>query len=62
MFTGGRLIFSILFLVVFIFAIIYSYKKDRKVHFKNYKNTLWMLIGFIVFVIILTLLKYLINK
>jgi formate hydrogenlyase subunit 3/multisubunit Na+/H+ antiporter MnhD subunit len=62
MFTEGRLIFSILFLIIFIFAIIYSYKKDKKVHFKNYKNTFWVLIGSIMFVIILTLLKYLINK
>ena len=62
MFTGGKLIFSILFLLVFVFSLIYSYKKDKKVHFKNYKNSFWVLIGFIVFVFTLTLLKYLINK
>ena len=62
MFTGGRLIFSILFFLIFIFSLIYSYKKDKKVHLKNYKNSFWILIGFILFVFTLTLLKYLINK
>lgn len=62
MFTAGRLIFSILFFLAFILALIYSYKKDKKVHLKNYKNSFWMLIGFILFVAILTFLKYIVKK
>ncbi len=38
MFTTGRIIFAISFIVLFIGLMIYSYRKDAKNHQKYYKN------------------------
>ncbi len=38
MFTKGRIIFAIIFVIAFIFFMILSYKKDAKNHEVYYKN------------------------
>lgn len=38
MFTKGRIIFAIIFVITFIFFMILSYKKDAKNHEVYYKN------------------------
>ncbi len=38
MFSNGQKIFGILFAVVFIITIVWSYRKDLKLHQKQYKN------------------------
>ena len=38
MFTTGRIVFMILFIIAFIALIILSYKKDIKNHQRYYKN------------------------
>lgn len=38
MFTIGRIVFMILFIIAFITLIIFSYKKDIKNHQRYYKN------------------------
>nr|WP_242527941.1 hypothetical protein [Muricauda sp. CAU 1633] len=58
MFSTGQLIFAALFLIVFIAIISFSYKKDKKLHKKNYKGVLWILVSFVTFIIILFLIKY----
>ena len=58
MFSTGQLIFAILFFLAFVVIIALSYKKDKKLHRKNYKGVIWILISFITFVIILFLIKY----
>ncbi|UOB18323.1 hypothetical protein MQE35_03310 [Abyssalbus ytuae] len=62
MFTGGKLIFAVLFIIVFVLIMIYSYKQDKVVHQKSYKNAKWVLIGFIIFLAVLLFIKYLLNK
>ena len=57
MFTEGQLIFAFFFLICFLIIIILSYKKDKKIHHKNYKNVKWVLIGFIIFIMALVLIK-----
>ncbi|MDC8000669.1 hypothetical protein POV26_06450 [Aequorivita todarodis] len=57
MFTPGQLIFAVLFFVVFVGVLIYSYRGDKKLHKKQYKGSLWVLVGFLVFVGLLLLLK-----
>lgn len=57
MISTGQLIFAILFFITFIIFISSSYKKDKKVHQKQYKNSIWILVGFVVFVIVLFFLK-----
>lgn len=62
MFTEGQLIFAFFFLISFLIIIILSYRKDKKIHHKNYKNVKWVLIGFIIFVIIITFTKNVLKK
>jgi len=57
MFSTGRLIFVIFFVIAFVIFLVISYRKDKKVHQKHYKGSFWILIGFIAFVAILLALK-----
>ncbi len=57
MFTTGQMVFAILFFTAFILIMIYSYRGDKKIHKKYYKGSLWVLIGFILFVGSLIALK-----
>ena len=58
MFSTGQLIFAVLFFIAFVVIISLSYRKDKKLHKKNYKGVIWILISFIAFVIILFIIKY----
>ena len=58
MFSTGQLIFAALFVIVFVAIISLSYKKDKKLHKKNYKGVAWILISFVTFVIFLFLIKH----
>jgi len=57
MFSTGQLIFAFLFVIAFIGIMILSYRKDKKLHNKQYKGSIWVLVGFIIFVIFLFFLK-----
>lgn len=58
MFTTGQLIFALFFVLAFTILIILAYRKDKKLHLKNYKGSIWVLVGFISFIIILFIIKY----
>ncbi len=60
-FTTGRIIFVIFFMVAFITLMVFSYKKDTNTHKKHYKNSFWILIFFILFVVFLFGLKVYLN-
>jgi len=57
MFTTGQLVFALLFFIAFIFIMIYSYRGDKKLHKKQYKGSLWILVGFIAFILFLLAVK-----
>ncbi len=57
MFSQGQLVFAGFFVVAFIILMIFSYRKDLKLHRKYYKGSLFILIGFIIFIILLFALK-----
>lgn len=57
MFTTGQWIFAAIFFVVFVAIIIFSYRKDLKLHRKYYKGSLYILVGFILFVLLLFAVK-----
>jgi hypothetical protein len=59
MFSKGQLIFAILFVIAFVFAMIIAYKRDKVMHNQFYKGNYKILIGFIAFVILLFLIKVL---
>ena len=58
MFSKGQLIFAILFFIVFVIAISYQYRKDKKVHKAYYKGTIWVLIAFIGFIAMIATIKF----
>ncbi|UJH92588.1 hypothetical protein LZ575_08980 [Antarcticibacterium sp. 1MA-6-2] len=57
MFSTGQWIFAAFFFVAFLAAIIYSYRKDIVLHKKYYKGSIYVLLGFIAFIVILFFLK-----
>ncbi len=62
MFTTGRIIFASLFVVVFVTAMIISYKKDAKRNKKYYQNgALYVSVAIVVTISLLFLSKYLIK-
>ena len=58
MFTNGQLIFAVLFIVTFVIVMIAVYKKDKKLHRKNYKGVGWVLFSFVIFILFLFLVKF----
>ncbi len=57
MFTTGQLIFALIAIAIFAVVIFFSYRGDKKLHRKYYKGNIWVLIGFLGFIIFLVLLK-----
>lgn len=57
MFTSGQLIFALISVIVFIAVLIFSYRGDKKLHKKQYKGSIWVLVGFIAFIAFLVILK-----
>ena len=61
MFSTGQLIFAGLFIIAFIIVMIFSYRKDIKLHKKYYKGSIYVLIGFILFIFLLYVIKINLN-
>ena len=57
MFSSGQLLFAGFFVVAFIILMIFSYRKDLKLHRKYYKGSVFILIGFVIFILLLFVLK-----
>jgi len=57
MFTTGQMYFSILFLVVFVIAMIYTYRKDLRLHKVYYKGSSWVFLIFLAFIGLLFVIK-----
>lgn len=57
MFSQGQLLFAGCFFVAFVIAMIFAYRKDARLHKIFYKGNYKILIGFIIFILILFLIK-----
>ncbi|NJW53709.1 hypothetical protein [Salinimicrobium oceani] len=58
MFSTGQIIFGVVFFVVFAAVIFFSYRKDLKLHRKYYKGSLYVLGGFLLFILLLFVIKH----
>ncbi|PKP12436.1 MAG: hypothetical protein CVU08_10510 [Bacteroidetes bacterium HGW-Bacteroidetes-3] len=58
MFSKGQLIFAAFFVIAFIIGMVWSYKKDIKIHKKYYKNSFLVLISIILVIIIFILITF----
>ncbi len=57
MFSKGQLIFGVLFAIAFIIVLTYQYRKDLKLHKIHYKGTLWVLLAFLGFLVMIVAIK-----
>jgi len=57
MFSQGQLIFAGLFLLAFVIAAVYVYRKDAALHKIFYKGSYRILIGFLLFIGLLFVIK-----
>nr|WP_300566508.1 hypothetical protein [Flavobacterium sp.] len=57
MFSQGQLIFAAVFVVFFIAVMVFSYRKDLKLHKQYYKGSVWILVAFLLFIGFLFLIK-----
>lgn len=62
MFTQGQWIVAILFAISFTILMVYSYNKDKVLHKKHYKGAIWVLVGFILFILFLFGVKFLMKS
>jgi len=58
MFSQGQIIFGVLFAIAFIIILIYTYRKDFKLHKRYYKGTIWVLLAFVSFLLLLLAIKF----
>lgn len=58
MFSNGQIIFGVLFFVVFAIIIAYTYRKDFKLHKRFYAGSIWILIAFITFILMISAIKF----
>ncbi|MBT8259653.1 MAG: hypothetical protein KJO49_14330 [Bacteroidia bacterium] len=61
MFSQGQIVFGILFAIAFIITIFFAYRKDKKLHDKYYKGSVWVLIVFISFIVMIAMIKFLLG-
>ncbi len=61
MFSKGQMIFATLFVIVFAAAIFITYRKDKKLHAKNYKGAVWVAVAFLIFIAVLFCIKYILK-
>ncbi|MDA7558060.1 hypothetical protein N8768_02760 [Flavobacteriaceae bacterium] len=58
MFSVGQIYFGIIFVICFIIVLILAYKKDTKLHKKYYRGSVWVLIAFISFLLLIVAIKF----
>ena len=59
MFSTGQWVFAGFFLIAFIIAAVYAYKGDKVLHAKFYKGSYKVLIVFLLFILMLFIIKLL---
>ncbi|MDT0553523.1 hypothetical protein RM519_09730 [Urechidicola sp. P050] len=58
MFTPGQKIFAIFFVIAFTAVMIWTYRKDLKLHKKYYKNSYLVLIAIFAVIAVFTLITF----
>jgi hypothetical protein len=58
MFSQGQIYFAIFFAIAFIIALIWSYKKDIKIHKRHYKNTIIVIIAVFLVIAIFAMITF----
>ncbi|NHM07056.1 hypothetical protein G4D82_07465 [Flavobacterium sp. CYK-4] len=62
MFSTGQLVFAVLFFIAFVIVITFSYRKDVAIHNRFYKGNYKVLIAFLLFVVLLFVIKVVMKR
>ncbi|MBP1223885.1 hypothetical protein JOD96_002459 [Flavobacterium sp. 1355] len=62
MFSQGQLIFAVCFFVAFVIVMVFAYRKDLSLHKVFYKGNYKVLIGFLLFIVILFVIKIFLKR
>jgi len=62
MFSKGQLIFAALFSFVFIILMIWSYRKDIKLHNYYYKNVWLVALGIFLVIVLFTIITFVLHE
>jgi hypothetical protein len=57
MFSQGQIQFGICFFIVFVIIMIFAYRKDLKLHKVFYKGNYKVLLAFLLFIVLLFVIK-----
>ncbi|KLT71454.1 MULTISPECIES: hypothetical protein [Flavobacterium] len=58
MFSQGQLIFAVCFFIAFVIVMIFAYRKDLALHKIFYKGNYKVLLTFLLFIVILFVIKF----
>ncbi|HEX8561483.1 MAG TPA: hypothetical protein VF676_00760 [Flavobacterium sp.] len=62
MFSQGQLTFAVFFVIAFIIAAVFVYRRDAKLHKVFYKGSYRILIGFLMFIGLLFVIKIFLKR
>ena len=62
MFSTGQWIFVIFFVIAFIILMLLAYRRDARLHKKQYKGSKWVLVGFLAFIGLLFVIKIVLKR
>ena len=58
MFSTGQWTFAALFFIAFVIIMVFAYRKDVGIHQKFYKGSYKVLFAFLLFILMLFIIKY----
>ncbi|KAF2078919.1 hypothetical protein D3C87_989190 [compost metagenome] len=62
MFSQGQILFGVCFFIAFVIIMIFAYRKDLKLHKVFYKGNYKVLLAFLLFIVLLFVIKIFLKR
>jgi len=62
MFSQGQILFGVCFFIAFVIIMIFAYRKDLKLHKVFYKGNYKVLLAFLLFIVLLFIIKIFLKR
>ncbi|KAF2328663.1 hypothetical protein V6624_21990 [Flavobacterium ginsenosidimutans] len=62
MFSQGQILFGVCFFIAFVIVMIFAYRKDLKLHKVFYKGNYKVLLAFLLFIVLLFVIKIFLKR
>ncbi|MDQ6530002.1 hypothetical protein RB618_12545 [Flavobacterium sp. LHD-85] len=62
MFSQGQILFGVCFFIAFVIIMIFAYRKDLKLHKVFYKGNYKVLLAFLLFIVLLFVIKLFLKR